>query len=192
MEEKYNIYQPENMESKSFYPDTIVLELITPMSEGNILDIGFGNGKKTFELSKKASNVFAVDIDPQLKEYAEANYNSANIQYTVADITKLDLPEDHYDIIHSQFCFFYILDKKNLLAKLHSVLKRGGQFIFADLTDFSSNPPIDNGCQRITSLDYKTMLSELGFTNIEYYGEENLKVNGQYTFEYATIIKCSK
>ena len=188
---KYSEYTLESMTDTNLFPSTEVLDLITPV-DGVALDIGFGNGQKTFELAKKVKTVLAVDVVEIMKEYAEKNYYADNIIYSISDIVNIDFPENYFDVIHSQFCFFYILDKKSLFEKIYKCLKPGGQFIFADLTSLVKNPPIDYDCQRISTLDYIDILSELKFSNILFVKEENLKIDKEYSNQFYNIIKCSK
>ena len=188
---KYSEYTLKSMTDTNLFPPTEVLDLITPV-DGVALDIGFGNGQKTFELAKKVKTVLAMDVVEIMKEYAEKNYYADNITYSISDIANIDFPENYFDVIHSQFCFFYILDKKSLFEKIYKCLKPGGQFIFADLTSLDKNPPIDYDCQRISTLDYIDILSELKFSNILFVKEENLKIDKEYSNQFYNIIKCSK
>lgn len=63
-----------------------------------VLDIGCGNGELAFDISKKASQVVAVDIDPQKIAVATKKYVGSNITYRVCDATK-DLGAEKFDVV---------------------------------------------------------------------------------------------
>lgn len=62
-----------------------------------VLDIGCGNGELAFDISKKAAQVTAIDIDP-VRIAATKKYIGPNITYRLADATK-DLGNETFDVV---------------------------------------------------------------------------------------------
>lgn len=78
------------MKYHSFFLDNID-------SQDQVLDIGCGNGELAFDVSKKAKNVMAIDIDPKRIE-ATKKYTGSNITYRLADATK-DLGSQKFNVV---------------------------------------------------------------------------------------------
>lgn len=79
------------MQYHHFFTDNI-------QSTDRVLDIGCGNGELAFDISKHATSVMAVDIDPAKIVVATKKYVGPNITYRVADATK-DLGSETFDVV---------------------------------------------------------------------------------------------
>ncbi len=62
-----------------------------------VLDIGCGNGELAFDISRHATHITAIDIDPKKIYIATEKYKGPNIVYRVCDATK-DLGDEKFDI----------------------------------------------------------------------------------------------
>src|SRR5262245_11876643 len=63
-----------------------------PLHCENVLEIGCGTGSFTRLMAKRARNVTAVDLSPQMIRLAQQQSTGySNIQYVVSDVQRLDL-----------------------------------------------------------------------------------------------------
>jgi len=113
-----------------------VLELLGDISNMSILDIGCGDGRTTYELSKYAKNV--VGIDPVERAIAFANVlgKRDNIQYHVMDIDDLGfLDENSFDVVTCLEVIEHIPPPKVsvFLEEVRRILKPNGTFILSTI-----------------------------------------------------------
>lgn len=106
----------------------------------NILDLGCGPGLYSEILARKGHQVTGVDFSKNSIEYAtkEAQKNKLVIRYLNEDYTKLDLPENEFDLVLLIFTDFGPLlptEREQLLTIVKKVLKPGGLFVFDVLND---------------------------------------------------------
>lgn len=100
------------------------------------LEIGCGVGILAAHLNKKYDkNVIAIDIDPEQIELAkEHQEEKENLQFMIADATKLTFSEDQkYDLAISTFVLHHIPMWTEALREIKRVLKHKGIYIFHDL-----------------------------------------------------------
>lgn len=107
----------------------------------NVLEIGCGVGILAAHLNKKYDmDVLGIDIDPeQIKLAKEHQEEKENLQFMVADATKLKFSENQkYDLAVSTFVLHHIPMWTEALSEINRVLKQKGYYIFHDLT-YSKN-----------------------------------------------------
>jgi len=105
-----------------------------------ILDLGCGPGLYSELLAQKGHQVTGVDFSKNSIAFAtkEAQIKDLDIRYMNEDYTKLDLPENEFDMVMLIFTDFGPLlpeEREKLLKKVKHVLKPGGFFIFDVLND---------------------------------------------------------
>ncbi|XP_023240866.1 uncharacterized protein LOC111639267 [Centruroides sculpturatus] len=99
-----------------------------------ILDIGCGQGKSTKQIllpkCPKIKKIVAIDIVPNLLNYARSNYHDDKIEYKEQNIVDRIETEDiaKYDKIFSSYALNYIGDYNKLFGNISQVLKPGGYF----------------------------------------------------------------
>lgn len=186
-----------NIEPESPYiqASTDMFRYIDLTNVRHCLEIGSGSGKHCKFISDNCpmiESVLGVDIQSHMVEYAKNHYPGEKINYLDGDFLNIDFPPDHYDLIFSNYCFLYFKNKETLLKKIYNSLKRGGCFLFTDLTVHSKNPIADEYGERICAIDYTELLFRLKFTNVLFIKEENIIVNTEYQNSYCSTFKCSK
>ena len=97
-----------------------------------VLEIGCGQGSMCIDIAAKgAANVFGLDIDNQLIEFANQNLHKRFPQFTgivsFLCLNLADLPEDRFDIIISKAAFEHVLNLEMLLEEMNKRLKTGGK-----------------------------------------------------------------
>jgi tRNA (cmo5U34)-methyltransferase len=118
---------------------------VTPAAR-HVLDIGCGAGNYTLKLLELLPelNVTLVDLsrpmlDRALQRISEAT--TANVTTIQADIRKLRLGEDRFDIILAAAVFHHLrtdAEWHEVFAKCHAALRPGGSLWISDLIEHAS------------------------------------------------------
>lgn len=111
-----------------------------------ILELGAGIGRFTRVLAQDAKQVVAVDfIESFIEKNKELNKDLDNIEYTVADATKLSYAKDTFDMIFTNWLLMYIKDDEmvKLIENSLNILKADG-FIYIRESCFHSSGNIKN------------------------------------------------
>jgi ubiquinone/menaquinone biosynthesis C-methylase UbiE len=95
-----------------------------------ILDVGSGYGWTADSLSKKADEVWGVDMDQQA--LAEAAKNYPNIKFIHQTGAELPFPDEMFDAVILSDVIEHVGDenKQHVIDEIWRVLKPGGQFVF--------------------------------------------------------------
>ncbi|CAL1532532.1 unnamed protein product [Lymnaea stagnalis] len=106
-----------------------ILSYLPDFSGKTVIELGAGIGRFTAELAKKAEKVIAVDfMEDFVDKNKKANHHLGNIEFLVADVTKMERPKDGVDMIFSNWLLMYLEDKEvqDLFGKLLTWLQPGG------------------------------------------------------------------
>lgn len=60
----------------------------------------------------------------------EADTSDPAINYRIADLDRLDLPEAAFDLVYSALTFHYVADFDRLMRMIHRALAPGGDLVF--------------------------------------------------------------
>ncbi|XP_066438353.1 uncharacterized protein [Eleutherodactylus coqui] len=116
--------------------ETEEIVLLLPCLDGlNVLELGAGIGRYTGHLAELASQVTAVDFMQNfIDKNREKNGYRRNITFLQADVTLLDLPNDRYDFIFSNWLFMYLTDEEivALTQKMLGWLRPGSYLFFRE------------------------------------------------------------
>ncbi|WP_158827050.1 class I SAM-dependent methyltransferase [Mucilaginibacter lacusdianchii] len=104
-----------------------------------ILDLGCGTGNLTAAALQHypQAEIHALDISADiLKECQQRFADKSNVYYHQQDFSDLDFELESFDLIISSIAIHHIPDyeKTDLYDRVHSLLKPGGVFVFADQT----------------------------------------------------------
>jgi ubiquinone/menaquinone biosynthesis C-methylase UbiE len=107
---------------------------IADLKEGQIvLDLGCGGGLDVFLASQKIGpkgKVIGIDISPQMIEKNTAvakKENYPNIEFKVAPIEKLPIPDNFVDVAISNCAINHCPDKAAVFREVHRILKNRRQ-----------------------------------------------------------------
>lgn len=89
-------------------------------SHSKILDVGCGIGALTYDLSKKADKIIAIDISQKSIDFAQKRYYSDNIIFMKADINEFKFDEK-FDYIILSSVLEHIKDRKSFLRKFKTL-----------------------------------------------------------------------
>ena len=77
-----------------------------------------------------ASYVLGLDLSEKMLARARAAGPDTGITYERADLDKLDLPQDSFDLAYSSLALHYVEDVARLFRTVHQALSPGGHFVF--------------------------------------------------------------
>lgn len=173
-------------------PETGLIQKITPIQSGHILDLGCGCGKQSIVLATNNNKVLGIDLQDWMIDYAKEHNSNENTTYLCEDFMTHEFEENKFDIIISQNVFFHIKDKEALLNKIHDILKVGGQFIFTDLTQHDTEHNDENLAYPVDPPFYSKLLNKIGFSNVLFLWEKHWIWDGIYSGKNFCMFKCSK
>ncbi|XP_062846937.1 phosphoethanolamine methyltransferase isoform X2 [Trichomycterus rosablanca] len=112
-----------------------ILELLPSLDGIDVLELGAGIGRYTSHLVGKAHYVLAVDfMENFVEKNRKDNSHLGNAEFIQADITQLELQENSFDLIFSNWLFMYLSEKElhALGKKMLSWLRPGGYLFFRE------------------------------------------------------------
>jgi len=143
--------------------------------DSRVLDIGCGSGWATRLLADYAPNghVTGIDIsDEMIRVARESSRSYAKVDFEVASAEQLPFSDNEFSHAFSMESLYYYRDIPKALGEIYRVMKSGG--LFCAVVDLyrenkathqwveSLNVPV----QLLSVADYRSLLSEAGFTNI--------------------------
>jgi len=114
-------------------PEWPALQAMLPPMQGlKVVDLGCGYGWFCRWASEQgAHSVLGLDVSQKMLDRAGSTPSASNIRYERADLEKLNLPADSFDLAYSSLALHYIKDLAGLFANIHAALKPGSRFVFS-------------------------------------------------------------
>jgi SAM-dependent methyltransferase len=94
-----------------------------------VLDLACGNGIHSLWLSDRVKQIVGIDLSPHLIKYANnqlAKTNVKNVQFLSANIKKLPLKPESFDLVFSFSALYYVPEVDKAIMEITKVLKLGG------------------------------------------------------------------
>lgn len=163
----------------------IIIELLEPGidSESIGLDLGCGTGILTSKIASMVKKIIGLDISKEMIAKVQAK-KERNTIFKVADISKkLNFPDESFDFVISSSTLCHIENLVRVYKEIYRVLKKGGVFIFDEITSKLNKP---------FSPKYKDYLAEFGRENQiwqRHTFEEHLRFIKETDFKIEKIIK---
>lgn len=112
-------------------PATILVENLSLLPVGRVLDIAMGEGRNSVYLAKKGFDVTGVDISLVAIQKAKrlAHENGVHIKTVVADLNKYQIEPESFDVI---VCINYL--QRSLVSNIVRGLRPGGVLVFENDT----------------------------------------------------------
>lgn len=110
---------------------------VAPLGCKSVVEIGCGTGKNTLFLSQIAEKVHAIDFSASMLEKAREKVNSANVTFSLGDITKPWVCENESaDLITCNLVLEHITNLSFIFSEAFRVLVKGGYFFISELHPF--------------------------------------------------------
>ena len=151
-----------------------------------VVDLGSGGGLDVFLAAAKVGptgRAIGIDMTPEMVERARRNAEHGNngkpftnVEFHLATIDKLPLPENSVDCVISNCVINLAPDKTAVFREIARVLKPGGRVAVSDIalkrelpSEIASDVAAYTGCiaGAIPIADYKQGLLEAGFSHVE-------------------------
>lgn len=114
-------------------PEWPMLRALLPDPAGQrVVDLGCGFGWVARWLrGQGAASVLGLDLSEKMIARARAETADAAVEYRIADLDTLALPEAAFDLAFSALTFHYVADFRRLVRTIHAALAPGGQLVFS-------------------------------------------------------------
>jgi 2-polyprenyl-3-methyl-5-hydroxy-6-metoxy-1,4-benzoquinol methylase len=102
------------------------------------LELGCGAGWLTLAMAQRGANATGLDISAQAldvaRDYAASlgDSLSGSVAYEVADLNRLQLPPEHYDVIAVRGTLHHLLRLDHVVEQMYIALKPGGLLWVSD------------------------------------------------------------
>ena len=157
---------------------TPVVDLLNPIENEKILDLGCGDGTLAVEIKKFNTKVIAVDLSQSMVEKTKEK----NIEAYVMSATELNF-HNEFDAVFSNAVLHWVKDSKIAINKINTSLKNNGRFI-AEFGGYRNIKFLTDAMQKVfdnhqeygtfnnpwyfpSDKDYKKLLEDNGF-KVEY------------------------
>lgn len=124
---------PRSVAGLAGAPEWPVLRAMLPDIRGlDVLDLGCGYGWFCrWAHAHGAKRVLGLDISGKMLARARAESPPATVRYRKADLERLALPAERFDLAYSSLAFHYVEDAARLYATIHRALSPGGDLVFS-------------------------------------------------------------
>lgn len=96
-----------------------------------VVDLGCGFGWfARWARQNGAAHVLGLDLSENMIARARSNTDDAAIEYRIANLDDLALPQANFDFAYSSLAFHYIEDFSRLVRTIHTSLMPGAHFVF--------------------------------------------------------------
>lgn len=166
------------------------------VTDKTVLDLACGTGYGSHYLAGQgAENTIGSDISFDAINYARKTYNAANLQFVLADATKMPFNGDSFDVITSFETIEHIKLYNLYLSECRRVLKKDGLFLCSTPNKKVTAvyyPPNQYHVEEFYPIDFLDMLQSF-FGEVHLFGQvkENLlKFKANQTLD--RIVKSSR
>ncbi|WP_028227402.1 class I SAM-dependent methyltransferase [Paraburkholderia ferrariae] len=123
---------PRQVQGLGGAPEWPAIRAMLPDLNGKrVVDLGCGFGWASRWMRKQgAASVLGLDLSQKMIERARADTGDAAIEYRIADLDALALPEAAFDLAYSALAFHYVRDFDRLVRTIRKALVPEGQFVF--------------------------------------------------------------
>ena len=101
------------------------------MAGRSVLDVGCGTGYGSSILANSARNVLGADISKEAIAFAQEHYETTNLQFLIADCSRLSLRAQSVEGIVCFEVIEHLLDQETFLGEIQRVLKEDGLLVIS-------------------------------------------------------------
>jgi ubiquinone/menaquinone biosynthesis C-methylase UbiE len=96
-----------------------------------VLDVACGEGYGANLLAETAASIDGVDNSTEIIKRAKDKYKKQNLQFSVADVSRLPFPENQFDVVVSFETLEHVQDHDKMLGEIKRVLHQDGILIIS-------------------------------------------------------------
>lgn len=121
--------QTHGLDSAPEWP--AIRAMLPDLRAKRVVDLGCGFGWASRWMREQgAASVLGIDLSQNMIARARANTADAAIEYRIADLEALELPEAAFDLAYSALAFHYVRDFGRLVRVIRGALAPGGHLVF--------------------------------------------------------------
>lgn len=188
----------DNMFQSNFNMICKTIDALNVPDNGQILEIGFGNGKHLPYLLSRAGGLSyqGVDISEAMVQEASENSSSENTRFFLTDGSgQLDFPAEAFDACFTVNTLYFWKDVPLQLAEIRRVLKPSGRFTMGFIEqEFGRHLPFtQTGFTFYGKEELSQHLRSASFEDIRYedFTENVLSKDGQPVVRPFTVLTAS-
>jgi len=123
---------PRQIDGLDGAPEWPAIRAMLPVLEDKrVVDLGCGFGWASRWMREQgAASVLGLDLSQNMVARARADTADPAIEYRIADLETLELPEAAFDLVYSALTFHYVEDFPRLVGMIHKALLSGGDLVF--------------------------------------------------------------
>lgn len=109
-----------------------VRAMLPPLAGKRVADLGCGFGwASRWMRAQGAVSVRGFDLSEKMLARARQDTADPAIEYRIADLETLELPNAAFDLVYSSLAFHYVKDLRRLVRTIHDALTAGGDLVFS-------------------------------------------------------------
>ncbi|MDR1992235.1 MAG: methyltransferase domain-containing protein [Nitrososphaerota archaeon] len=158
-----------------------VLKLCTVAEGDKVLDVGCGNGRLIYEISRRAKiQAYGIDISPNMIATCQQRY--PNITFEISSGEKLNFANHSFDMLIICCVLHHLNNADNFVKEARRVLKQDGILIIGEpwypwglrqLIDWIVSPIVEAGDNKIFNhTKLKRLVTGNGFEIVEFYKKD--------------------
>ena len=152
-------------------------EFAQPFCAGaDVLDGACGVGYGTAYLAETARRVVGVDVSVDAIQYARRRYAAPNVEFRVADLRELDLPDRSFGAVCSFETIEHLQDPERWLAHAARVLRDDGILVAStpNAPETTHRPDNPHHELELSRADFEALLRR-SFGVVELFGQRRLQ-----------------
>ncbi|MEV8631382.1 SIP domain-containing protein [Streptosporangium sp. NPDC051023] len=138
---KAETYVTENSGQYQSAMEALALAAAHLHAGGRFADVGCGAGEIAAAMAEREFEVTANDASPSMVTATKARCAGLKVSAEVQDAHRLDLPREHFDVVHSSWMLHWLTDPEHAVRTMARALRPGGQLIL----QWSFGQPADDG-----------------------------------------------
>jgi SAM-dependent methyltransferase len=135
----------------------------------DVLELGCGTAYFSAWFAKQGARPVGVDVTPAQLETARRMQAETGIEFPLieADAAEVPLPDDSFDLVHSEYGASIWVDPTRWIPEAHRLLRRGGELVFLCNTPLSIMCTPDEG-----KLEERLVRSQFELGRMQWPGED--------------------